>query len=193
MISSSEEEPMFVSGAIVAPQVHGPAPARPNLREKALHVGHHRLRRLARQHALEVLAREAVLLLVEERPGELEPYAHQAGVVDEHRMKRGDGLVEQRVELRIRFRLTAQHRLHRRQANLEENVHVVRMVRRQRAKDGERLVEAPLRGQRPRLRHPRFGRGSGFVGVRCRGSEREQQEAGRRERAAEAWWRWHRG
>ena len=62
---------------------------------KRLILAAHQLRRLARQHPLEMPARQAVLAFEEERPRQLQAHAHQAGPVHQDGAKRGYGLVQQ--------------------------------------------------------------------------------------------------
>ena len=57
-----------------------PALSRPHLRQEPVDVEHHRRRRLAGQHLLEMPRGQPVLALQEESPGKLQADAHQAGV-----------------------------------------------------------------------------------------------------------------
>ena len=75
-------------------EIGAPALARPDGAEIALDVLHHRRRRLAAQHPLEMAAGERVLALEEEGPGKVEPGAHQAGPDHQHAPQGGDGGVE---------------------------------------------------------------------------------------------------
>ena len=75
-------------------EIGAPALARPDGAEKALDVLHHRRRRLAAQHPLEMTAGERVLALEEEGPGKVEPGAHQAGPDYQHAPQGGNGGVE---------------------------------------------------------------------------------------------------
>ena len=64
-------------------EMRAPASARAHDAQETIDVGDHRLGRLAGENAIEVAAREVVLTLVEERPREFEPHAHQSGLLDE--------------------------------------------------------------------------------------------------------------
>ena len=90
---------MFGVGRQRETGTQAPAPPRPDLREKAAHVGGHCPGRASRQDVLEMLARQVVLPLEEERPGQLQADAHQIGPVKQHSAQRGDGLVQQRLPL----------------------------------------------------------------------------------------------
>ena len=76
--------------------VHVPSPARPDPGKEPLDIGDHRIRRVAGQHAFEVLLGQAVLSFVEEGPGQLQPHAHQTGLVDEHGAKGRYGFIQER-------------------------------------------------------------------------------------------------
>ena len=60
-------------------------------------VQHHRSRRLARQHLLEMPRRQRVLALQEEGLGELQAGTDQTGLPDQHPAQGGDGGVQKRV------------------------------------------------------------------------------------------------
>ena len=93
---------MLLSGRHCGAEIHRPAPARPDLGQEPLHVGHHRRWWFARQHALEVAARQAVLALEKERPCKFQAHPHQTGAGDQHGVERGYGLVQQCIPLVVR-------------------------------------------------------------------------------------------
>ena len=72
-----------------------PAPPRAHRREEAVDVGGDRRRRPAGEHALEVLPRQAVVPLQEERPRELQAHPHESGPVDQDRAERRHRLGQQ--------------------------------------------------------------------------------------------------
>ena len=76
-----------------------PPLAGPHGVEEAVDVERHPGRRLARQHDLEMPPRERVLLLEEERAGQLQAHPHQLRPGHQHRAELGDRLVEQFVPL----------------------------------------------------------------------------------------------
>ena len=82
-------------------EIAGPASLRPDRFEKPLDVGGHGRWRLARQHSLEMLARQIVVAFEIERPRQLKPHPHQSRPVDENRVERGDRLVEKRSSFRL--------------------------------------------------------------------------------------------
>ena len=165
------------------PHVHGPAAACPDLQQEALHVGLDRIRHLAREHALEVAAREGVLFLVEERPGELQAHPHQLGPVHQDRVQGGDGLVQQSDPIRLRHPGHPRC-LDRGQAVKEPYVRAFRMTAGERAQHLERLVRPTSVEQRLSLGGTRVG------GQRALGGdlhlECEQEKGSGRQRAANA-------
>ena len=62
-----------------------------------MHIGHHRSRWFARQHPLEVTARQAVLALEKERPRQFQAHPHQVGSIDQDGAQGGDGRFQQRI------------------------------------------------------------------------------------------------
>ena len=106
----------------------------------------------ARQHALEVAARQAVLALEKERPRQFQAHPHQSGAVDQHGVERGYGLVQQCIPLVVR-KIGLLRCAGRRQADEEEHVRLDRAAPGQRPQNFQRLVQLALLNQRPRLRH----------------------------------------
>ena len=81
---------------------------------------------------------QPVPVLQEESPGKLQAHAHQAGVRDQHGAEGRDGLVQQRLPLRLGdVRLL--RRTDRRHAGLEADVQMPRTCRRERPQYGQRL------------------------------------------------------
>ena len=168
-------------------QAHAQAPAlsRPHLRQEPVDVEHHRRRRLAGQHLLEMPRGQRVLALQEESPGKLQADADEAGVRDQHGAEGRDGLVQQRLPLRlgdVRFLRCTD----RRHAGLESNVQMPRTCRRQRPQYGQRLFEPARLEQSLRLRDLGRGRPAGrrwrwrlLAGTPCRRGE-EQERRGRK-------------
>ena len=188
-------------------QAQAPPPARADQVEEVAHVGGHGLRRLAGQHPLEMVLREAVLPLKEEGAGKLQPHAHQLRPVEEDDAEGGDGERKQGLPPLFRdARLLGE--LGGREPQEEEHVGALGMagiVLHQRVEDGERLLEAAGIHQPPRRRErgeregrPLVGRGrslardlaSGLLrgapgGLGQEGGENEQQAGGNRGSAAE--------
>ena len=129
---------------------HAPALARPHLGEKPVDVEHHRRRRLARQHLLEMLPRQLVLALQEKGPAELQADPNQAGPRDQHGMEGGDGLVQQRIARVLRYARFLR-RTDRRQAEQEDRAGIDLLAPDKRPEDRQRLVELSVRDQRSGL------------------------------------------
>ena len=105
-----------------------------------MHVGHHRCHWFARQHALEVAARQAVLALEKERPRQFQAHPHQVGAVDQHGVQGGYGLVQQCIPLVV-GKIGLLRCAGRRQADEEEHVRLDRAAPGQRPQNSQRLVE----------------------------------------------------
>ena len=126
-----------------------------------------------------------VLALQEESPGKLQADADEAGVRDQHGAEGRDGLVQQRLPLRLGdVRLL--RRADRRHAGLESDVQMPRTCRRQRPQYGQRLFEPARLEQSLRLRDLGRGRPAGrgwrwrlLAGTPCRRGE-EQERRGRK-------------
>ena len=86
---------MFVSGAREKPKCAFQRLRARMMRRKRVMLSAIALGGLPASTPLEVPAREVVLPLIEERPREFEPDAHQSGPADEDAPERGDGLIEQ--------------------------------------------------------------------------------------------------
>ena len=131
-------------------------------------------------------AREAVLLLVEERPRQLQTHPHQPGPVDQDRTQRGDGLVQQRLPVRLRD--TRHPRgLDRGQTEEEANVRALGVAPCQRAQHLQRFGRPPpLEQRRPGLGHARVGRENALGGAQHRRGEHSRREGRCRQCAAKA-------
>ena len=94
----------------------------------------------ARQHALEVAARQAVLALEKERPRQFQAHPHQVGSIDQDGAQGGDGLVQQRLPLVV-GKIGLLRCAGRCQADEEEHVRLDRAAPGQRPQDSQRLFE----------------------------------------------------
>ena len=115
----------------------------------------HRRRRLAGQHPLEMLPRQPVLALEEERAGELQARANKAGVPDKHGSQGFDGRVQQRV-LRVRRHIRQLRCLNPREADQKERLRWNRATLGHGLENGQRLDVAAFHHQRPRFADPVF-------------------------------------
>ena len=141
MILSFDVPPMLVAGATAKPMCMFQR-RRARIRERNTRdIGHHRLGGIARQHALEVLLGQAVLALVEEGPGQLQPHAHQTGLIDEHGAKGGDRLIQQRFPVGCPDSPQLPRPLDGRQPDKEKDVLATRVGLRQRPQDCQCLLE----------------------------------------------------
>ena len=114
-----------------------------------MHVGHHRSWWFARQHPLEVTARQAVLALEKERPRQFQAHPHQAGTIGQDGAQGGDGLVQQCLPVRFGC-VWLLRRLDRRQASEKQDIRAARMRLQQRAQVSQRLDEPAGPDQCPR-------------------------------------------
>ena len=180
MMSESEAALTLLSGASVAPNRPLQRRARPHCLQEAADVRNHLRRRPVGQHALEMLTREVVLALEEERPRQLQTHAHETRPVDQDGAERGDGLVEQGGSFRFPA-VGLQGGFDGGQTEEEEDVRPIRMVRRERTQDGQRLGETTAFNQRPGGRRP-GGRRTGGSGRKRRmpGRGPERRRRGRR-------------
>ena len=134
-------------------EAQAPALSRPHLRQEPVDVEHHRRRRLAGQHLLEMPRRQRVLALQEESPGKLQADANQAGVRDQHGAEGRDGLVQQRLACvvgNIRPPCSSDGR----EAVEEERVRLDRIRLEQRAQYCQRVYEPADIDQRPCVSTP---------------------------------------
>ena len=133
-------------------EAQAPALSRPHLRQEPVDVEHHRRRRLAGQHLLEMPRRQRVLALEEEGPGKLQADADEAGVRDQHGAEGRDGLVQQRLACvvgNIRPLCSSDGR----EAVNEECIRLDRIRLEQRAQHCQRLCEPADIDQRTCVGH----------------------------------------
>ena len=191
LLVAAERQPAYVDGLLVrggadvgarrhgCADVHRPAPPRAHCPQETIDVGGHQLRRLARQHPLEVPARQSVPAFEEERPGQFQAHAHQAGAVHQDGAKRGYGLVEQGGLLFPLRRGQAPRRLDGRETPQEEHVRPVRMALGQGAQDIEGLDIAAIFQQGPGALDPGVGgKTRACLGLRGRGMKEEEEDEG---------------
>ena len=143
-----------------------------------MHVGHYRRWLFARQHALEVAARQAVLALEKERPCQFQAHPHQAGAGDQHGVERGDGLVQQRLPLVV-GKIGLLRCAGRCQADEEEHVRLDRAAPGQRPQDAQRLLEPALLNQGPALRDAGLASSRRLLSSAPRRSGEEKKGRGR--------------
>ena len=143
-----------------------PAPARLQLRQEAPDVGDNRLRRVGRQHQLEMAPCQLLLALEVERARELQPHPQQPRFLDQHGAEGADRLVQQ-VLPRVVGHTGQLRRPRRREAVEEDRVGLDRIARNQWPQNIQRLYEAASVDQRPCVGDA--GRGGRGSLVRCLG------------------------
>ncbi len=197
LLVAAERQPAYVDGLLVrggadvgarrhgGADVHRPTPPRPHCAlRKRLMLAATSFGGLPASTRSKCLPGQAVAAFEEERPGQFEPHAHQAGAVHQDGPKRGYGLVEKGGLLFPLRRGQAARRLDGREALEEEDIGAFRMGLDQRTQDVERLGIAAIFQQGPgALDQGVGGKTRACLGLQGRGlkeEEEEEEDEGRR-------------